>query len=179
MSRLGRKPVTVPQGASVEVKEDRIVVKGKNGQLSMPLVENISVEVKDGAVHVARANEEKPTKAAHGMVRAMINNMVVGVTEGYTKTLEIEGVGYRAAMKGKNLGLSLGFSHPVEVVPPEGISFAVEGATKIFVKGIDKQVVGQNAAIKRGYRAPEPYKGKGIHYLGEHILRKAGKTATK
>lgn len=150
MSRLGRKPVTVPQGASVEVKEDRIVVKGKNGQLSMPLVENISVEVKDGAVHVARANEEKPTKAAHGMVRAMINNMVVGVTEGYTKTLEIEGVGYRAAMKGKNLGLSLGFSHPVEVVPPEGISFAVEGATKIFVKGIDKQVVGQIAAIIRG-----------------------------
>lgn len=179
MSRLGRKPVTVPQGASVEVKEDRIVVKGKNGQLSMPLVENISVEVKDGAVHVARANEEKPTKAAHGMVRAMINNMVVGVTEGYTKTLEIEGVGYRAAMKGKNLGLSLGFSHPVEVVPPEGISFAVEGVTKIFVKGIDKQVVGQIAAIIRGYRAPEPYKGKGIHYLGEHILRKAGKTATK
>lgn len=179
MSRLGRKPVTVPQGASVEVKEDRIVVKGKNGQLSMPLVENISVEVKDGAVHVARANEEKPTKAAHGMVRTMINNMVVGVTEGYTKTLEIEGVGYRAAMKGKNLGLSLGFSHPVEVVPPEGISFAVEGATKIFVKGIDKQVVGQIAAIIRGYRAPEPYKGKGIHYLGEHILRKAGKTATK
>lgn len=179
MSRLGRKPVTVPQGASVEVKEDRIVVKGKNGQLSMPLVENISIEVKDGAVHVARANEEKPTKAAHGMVRAMINNMVVGVTEGYTKTLEIEGVGYRAAMKGKNLGLSLGFSHPVEVVPPEGISFAVEGATKIFVKGIDKQVVGQIAAIIRGYRAPEPYKGKGIHYLGEHILRKAGKTATK
>ena len=179
MSRLGRKPVTVPQGASVEVKEDRIVVKGKNGQLSMPLVENISVEVKDGAVHVARANEEKPTKAAHGMVRAMINNMVVGVTEGYTKTLEIEGVGYRAAMKGKNLGLSLGFSHPVEVVPPEGISFAVEGATKTFVKGIDKQVVGQIAAIIRGYRAPEPYKGKGIPYLGEHILRKAGKTATK
>ncbi|MDY4032767.1 MAG: 50S ribosomal protein L6 [Pyramidobacter sp.] len=179
MSRLGRKPVTVPQGASVEVKEDRVVVKGKNGQLSMPLVENISVEVKDGAVHVARANEEKSTKAAHGMVRAMINNMVIGVTEGYTKTLEIEGVGYRAAMKGKNLGLSLGFSHPLEVVPPEGITFAVEGATKIFVKGIDKQVVGQIAAIIRGYRAPEPYKGKGIHYLGEHILRKAGKTATK
>ena len=179
MSRLGRKPVTVPQGTSVEVKEDRIVVKGKNGQLSMPLVENISVEVKDGAVHVARANEEKPTKAAHGMVRAMINNMVIGVTEGYTKTLEIEGVGYRAAMKGKNLGLSLGFSHPLEVVPPEGITFAVEGATKIFVKGIDKQVVGQIAAIIRGYRAPEPYKGKGIHYLGEHILRKDGKTATK
>lgn len=179
MSRLGRKPVTVPQGASVEVKEDRVVVKGKNGQLSMPLVENISVEVKDGAVHVARANEEKSTKAAHGMVRAMINNMVIGVTEGYIKTLEIEGVGYRAAMKGKNLGLSLGFSHPLEVVPPEGITFAVEGATKIFVKGIDKQVVGQIAAIIRGYRAPEPYKGKGIHYLGEHILRKAGKTATK
>lgn len=179
MSRLGRKPVTVPQGASVEVKEGRIVVKGKNGELSMPLVKNISIEVKDGAVHVSRANEEKPTKAAHGMVRSMINNMVIGVTEGYTKTLEIEGVGYRAAMKGKNLGLSLGFSHPVEVVPPAGITFAVEGATKIFVKGIDKHAVGQIAAIIRGYRAPEPYKGKGIHYLGEHILRKAGKTATK
>jgi len=179
MSRLGRKPVTVPQGTSVEVTEDRIVVKGKNGELSMPLVKNISVEVKDGAVHVTRANEEKPTKAAHGMVRAMINNMVTGVTEGYTKTLEIEGVGYRAAMKGNNLGLSLGFSHPLEVVPPEGITFAVEGTTKIFVKGIDKQAVGQIAAIIRGYRAPEPYKGKGIHYLGEHILRKAGKTASK
>ncbi|MGN0838308.1 MAG: 50S ribosomal protein L6 [Pyramidobacter sp.] len=179
MSRLGRKPITIPKGASVEVKEGKIIVKGKNGELSMPLVKNISVEVKDGVVHVSRSNEEKPTKAAHGMTRAMINNMVIGVTEGYTKTLEIEGVGYRAAMKGKNLGLSLGFSHPVEVVPPAGITFSVDGTNKIFVKGIDKQAVGQVAANIRSYRAPEPYKGKGIHYLGEHILRKVGKAASK
>jgi large subunit ribosomal protein L6 len=179
MSRLGRKPITIPKGASVEVKEGKIIVKGKNGELSMPLVKNISVEVKDGVVHVSRSNEEKPTKAAHGMTRAMINNMVIGVTEGYTKTIEIEGVGYRAAMKGKNLGLSLGFSHPVEVVPPAGITFSVDGTNKIFVKGIDKQAVGQVAANIRSYRAPEPYKGKGIHYLGEHILRKVGKAASK
>lgn len=179
MSRIGRKPITLPKGVSVEVKEGKIVVKGAHGELSMDSIHNISVEVKDGAVHVLRANEEIPTKAAHGMVRAMINNMVVGVTEGYTKVLEIVGVGYRAAMKGKNLGLSLGFFHPVEVVPPAGISFAVDGNTTILVKGIDKQAVGQIAAIIREYRAPEPYKGKGIHYKGERILRKAGKTASK
>ena len=179
MSRLGRKPITLPKGASVEIKDEQIVVKGKNGELSMPLSKNISVEVKDGVVHVSRANEEKAIKAAHGMVRAMINNMVTGVTEGFTKTLEIEGVGYRAAMKGKNLGLNLGYSHPIEVVPPKGITFEVEGATKIFVKGADKQVVGQISAIIRGYRGPEPYKGKDIRYQGEHILRKAGKTAGK
>jgi large subunit ribosomal protein L6 len=179
MSRLGRKPITLPKGASVEIKDEQIVVKGKNGELSMPLSKNISVEVKDGVVHVTRANEEKATKAAHGMIRAMINNMVTGVTEGFTKTLEIEGVGYRAAMKGKNLGLNLGYSHPIEVVPPKGITFEVEGATKIFVKGADKQAVGQISAIIRSYRGPEPYKGKGIRYQGEHILRKAGKTAGK
>lgn len=179
MSRLGRKPITLPKGASVEIKDEMIVVKGKNGQLTLPMSKNVAVEVKDGVVHVTRANEEKATKAAHGMVRAMINNMVTGVTEGFTKVLEIEGVGYRAAMKGKNLGLNLGYSHPIEVVPPAGITFEVEGTTKIFVKGADKQVVGQISAIIRGYRGPEPYKGKGIRYQGEHILRKAGKTATK
>jgi len=179
MSRLGRKPITLPKGASVEVKDHLIVVKGKNGELTLPMSKNVNVEVKDGVVHVTRENEEKATKAAHGMVRAMINNMVTGVTEGFTKVLEIEGVGYRAAMKGKNLGLNLGYSHPIEVVPPAGITFEVEGTTKIFVKGADKQVVGQISAIIRGYRGPEPYKGKGIRYQGEHILRKAGKTATK
>lgn len=179
MSRLGRKPVVIPQGASVEVKDGKIIVKGKGGELSMPMSRHISVDVKGAEVLVSRDNEEKPTKAAHGMVRAMINNMVIGVTEGYTKTLEITGVGYKAAMSGKNLVLSLGFSHPVEVVPPAGITFSVDGALKIIVKGIDKQAVGQIAAIIRGYRGPEPYKGKGIHYLGEHILRKAGKTAGK
>lgn len=179
MSRLGRKPVAIPQGASVEVKDGMIVVKGKGGELSMPLSRNISVEVKDGTATVSRANEDKATKAAHGMIRAMIANMVIGVTEGYTKTLEITGVGYKAAMSGKNLTLSLGYSHPIEVVPPAGITFSVDGALKILVKGIDKQAVGQIAAIIRGYRGPEPYKGKGIHYLGEVILRKAGKTAGK
>ena len=179
MSRLGRKPITLPKGASVEIKDEQIVVKGKNGELSMPLSKNISVEVKDGVVHVTRANEEKATKAAHGMIRAMINNMVTGVTEGFTKTLEIEGVGYRAAMKGKNLGLNLGYSHPIEVVPPKGITFEVEGATKIFVKGADKQAVGQISAIIRSYRGPEPYKGKGIRYDNEVIRRKVGKTGVK
>ena len=153
MSRLGRKP-------SVEVKDQQIVVKGKNGELSMPLSKNIAVEVKDGVVHVSRANEEKATKAAHGMIRAMINNMVTGVTEGFTKTLEIEGVGYRAAMKGKNLGLNLGYSHPIEVVPPQGITFEVEGATKIHVKGADKQVVGQISAITSCARPARPHPSK-------------------
>ena len=179
MSRLGRKPITLPQGVSVEVKDGKVSVKGKNGELSMPVSKHITVEVKDGIVHVSRDNEAKPVKAAHGMMRAMINNMVIGVSQGFTKVLEIEGVGYRAAMKGNNLGLSLGFSHPLEIVPPAGISFSTDGPTKIFVKGIDKQAVGQIAAIIRSYRAPEPYKGKGIRYQGEHILRKAGKTAGK
>lgn len=179
MSRLGRKPITIPKGASVEVKEGKVIVKGKIGELSMPVAKNITVEVKDGVVHVSRGNDDKPTKAAHGMVRAMINNMIIGVMQGYSKTLEIEGVGYRATLKGKNLGLTLGFTHPIEVVPPAGITFAVDGNTKIIVKGCDKQAVGQMAATIRGYRPPEPYKGKGIHYLGEHILRKAGKTAAK
>lgn len=179
MSRLGRKPITLPQGVKVELKDGKVVVNGKNGELSMPVSKGIVVEVKDGVVHVTRTNEAKPTKAAHGMMRAMINNMVIGVSEGFTKNLEIEGVGYRAAMKGKNLGLSLGYSHPIEVVPPEGITFSVDGTTKISVKGADKQVVGQISAIIRSYRAPEPYKGKGIRYQGEHILRKAGKTAGK
>ena len=175
MSRLGRKPVTVPQGASVEVKENRIVVKGRNGELSMPLVENISVEVKDGAVHVARANEEKTTKAAHGMVRAMINNMVIGVTEGYTKTLEIEGVGYRAAKQGSKLTLTLGFSHPVEFEDTDTIKIELKDALHFSITGIDKQEVGQFAAEVRGVRPPEPYKGKGIRYVGEYVIRKEGK----
>ncbi len=179
MSRIGRKPITLPQGASVEVRDGKVFVKGKMGELSTPMIKNISVEIKDGAVYVSRANEEKPTRAAHGTVRANIANMLVGVTEGYTKVLEIEGVGYRAAMKGQNLGLSLGYSHPIEVAPPEGISFAVDGTTKILVKGIDKQAVGQISAIIRAKRAPEPYKGKGIHYQGERIFRKAGKSASK
>ena len=179
MSRLGRKPITLPKGVSVEVKDGKVFVKGKIGELSMPISNNIAVDVKDGVVHITRSNDEKPTKAAHGMMRAMINNMVKGVTEGFSKSLEIVGVGYRATLKGKNLTLSLGYTHTIEVVPPAGISFKLDGAQKITVLGSDKQVVGQMAATIRGYRPPEPYKGMGIRYLGEHIIRKAGKTAAK
>lgn len=179
MSRIGRKPIAVPQGVAVEVKNGAIVVKGAQTELSMPVIKNIDVELKDGQVVVTRANEEKPTKAAHGMVRAMINNMIIGVTDGYTRVLEIQGVGYRAAMKGEKLVLSLGYSHPVEVDPPKGVTFGVDGNTTIMIKGADKQVVGQIAAVVRGYRAPEPYKGKGIRYKGEYVARKAGKTGGK
>ncbi|MCF4152457.1 50S ribosomal protein L6 [Dethiosulfovibrio sp. F2B] len=179
MSRIGLKPVTLPSGTTVSVANDKIVVKGAKGELSMPTIQDISVEISDGIVKVARANELKKTKSAHGMVRAMIQNMVIGVTDGYEIKLEIVGVGYRAQMQGSNLQLSLGFSHPVIHEAPKGIEFATDGPTKISVKGIDKQLVGQTAAIIRGYRPPEPYKGKGIRYEGEHIIRKAGKAGAK
>lgn len=179
MSKIGRKPVNLPKGVSVELKDGAIVVKQDKNVLSMPEVKNINIEVSDGRVHVSRANDEKPTRAAHGMVRSMIYNMVVGVSEGYTRVLEIQGVGYRAAMKGDKLVLSLGFSHPVEITPPAGITFAVDGNTTIMVKGMDKQAVGQVASEIRAWRAPEPYKGKGIRYKGEYVRRKAGKTGSK
>lgn len=179
MSRIGRKPIALSGGASVEVAGDQIVVKGPKGQLSMPCIEDISLEMGDGVINVARANEMKKTKAAHGMVRAMVQNMITGVTDGYERKLEIVGVGYRAQMQGKDLLLSLGFSHPVVHEAPQGIEFTTDGPTKISVKGIDKQLVGQTAAIIRGYRPPEPYKGKGIRYEGEHIIRKAGKAGAK
>lgn len=179
MSRIGRKIIALPNGASVDVASDRIVVKGPKGELSMPVIEDITLQVADGTVSVHRANEMKKTKAAHGMVRAMVQNMVTGVTEGYETKLEIVGVGYKAQMQGKDLLLNLGFSHPVVHEAPNGVEFATDGPTKISVKGIDKQVVGQTAAIIRGYRPPEPYKGKGIRYQGEHIIRKAGKAGSK
>ncbi len=179
MSRIGRKIINLPKGASVGVVDERIVVKGPKGELSMPVIEDISLQVVDGVVSVARSNEMKKTKAAHGMVRAMIQNMVTGVTEGYEKKLEIIGVGYKVQMQGKDLLLNLGFSHPVLHEAPEGIEFATDGPTKMSVKGIDKQTVGQTAAVIRGYRPPEPYKGKGIRYQGENIIRKAGKAGAK
>ncbi len=179
MSRIGRKPIALPQGVTVEIKEGLIVVKGAKEQLSTPMMNHISVKVQDGQVQVSRDNDEKATRAAHGMIRAMINNMVTGVTTGYTRELEIIGVGYRAQMQGSKLVLNLGYSHPIEVDPPKGISFACDGPNNIAVKGADKQAVGQCAAIIRGYRPPEPYKGKGIRYKGEHIIRKAGKSGTK
>ena len=179
MSRIGRKAITLPKGVDVTVNGQHVTVKGAKGTLEMDVMQNISVAVADGTVSVTRANDDKAVRAAHGMTRALINNMVVGVTEGFQKVLEIVGVGYRAQMQGKNLVLSLGFSHPVEVVPPAGIEFACESPIKIIVRGIDKQLVGQVASNVRGYRPPEPYKGKGIRYAGEYVIRKAGKAGAK
>jgi large subunit ribosomal protein L6 len=179
MSRIGRKPIPLPKGVTVTVNGDDVTVKGLKGSLDFKVLPGISVEVKEDQVMVSRSSDEKAMRAAHGMTRAIINNMVVGVSQGFEKQLEIIGVGYRAQMQGKNLVLSLGFSHPVEVVPPAGIELATDGPTKIFVRGIDRQKVGQMAAQIRGYRPPEPYKGKGIRYVGEYVMRKAGKAGSK
>lgn len=179
MSRIGRKAIALPKGVEVTIDGQHVAVKGAKGTLEMNVMPNISVKVEDGQIHVDRASEEKAVRAAHGMTRALINNMVCGVTDGFSKTLEIVGVGYRAQMQGKNLQLTLGFSHPVDVTPPEGIEFACESPIKIIIRGIDKQLVGQVASNVRGYRPPEPYKGKGIRYAGEYVIRKAGKAGAK
>lgn len=179
MSRIGRKPIEIPKGVEVKIDGHHISVKGSKGTLDFNIMPEIEVEQSDGKITVTRRNDEKHVRAAHGMTRAMINNMVIGVDKGFEKSLEIIGVGYRAQMQGKNLVMALGFSHPVEVAPPKGIEFAVDGPTKILIRGIDKQAVGQIAANIRGYRPPEPYKGKGIRYVGEYVIRKAGKAGGK
>ncbi|MDR3255197.1 MAG: 50S ribosomal protein L6 [Synergistaceae bacterium] len=179
MSRIGRKPVPLPKGVDVKIEAREVTVKGSKGTLSFGFMPDISVSFDGGQLSVIRKNDQKNVKAAHGMTRAILSNMVVGVNHGFEKVLEIIGVGYRAQMQGKNLVLALGFSHPVEVVPPDGIELAVEGPTKVIVRGIDKQLVGQTAANIRGYRPPEPYKGKGIRYVGEYVIRKAGKAGGK
>lgn len=179
MSRIGRKPIPLPKGVDAKIEGDSVTIKGTKGALSFGIMSNIDVSMEDGQIIVTRANDEKSVRAAHGMTRAILNNMVVGVNTGFERILEIIGVGYRAQMQGKNLVLALGFSHPVEVVPPEGIELAVDGPTKVIVRGIDKQLVGQTAANIRGYRPPEPYKGKGIRYAGEYVIRKAGKAGGK
>lgn len=176
MSRIGIQPVVVPSGVNVEIGSDNAVqVKGPKGQLSQKLTPRLQLVQEDGVVRVVRTSEEREVKALHGLTRSLLNNMVVGVTEGYTKTLEIQGVGYRAQMQGKTLVLNVGFSHTVPIVPPEGITFQVEGNNRVMVSGIDKQAVGEEAARIRGVRPPEPYKGKGIRYAGEFVRRKAGK----
>lgn len=179
MSKIGRKPITLPSGVTIDVATDVITVKGSKESLTLKRAKNINVEVKDGQIEVSRTSDDKAARAAHGMTRAIIANMITGVTEGYTKVLEIQGVGYRATMQGSKLVLSLGYSHPVEILPPDGITFAVDGNTTVMVKGADKQVVGQVASEIRAWRAPEPYKGKGIRYKGEFVRRKAGKTGSK
>ena len=179
MSKIGRKPIKLPQGVEVKLNGSHVTVKGAKGTLEMDLMPNLSVAVENGEVTVTRANETKPVKSAHGMTRSLLNNMIIGVSEGFSKTLDIVGVGYRAQMKGKTLSMNLGYSHLVEIDPPAGITFACESPIKIIVSGIDKQLVGQTAANVREWRSPEPYKGKGIRYTDEYVIRKAGKTGGK
>ena len=180
MSRIGRLPIAVPAGVTVEIAANNVVtVKGPNGTLTRELAPEMEIKNENGTIVVTRPNDLKRMKSLHGLTRTLINNMVIGVTEGYQKVLEINGVGYRAAKSGKKLTLSLGYSHPVEMEDPEGIETVLEGQNKITVKGIDKEKVGQYAAEIREKRRPEPYKGKGIKYADEVIRRKVGKTGKK
>jgi large subunit ribosomal protein L6 len=177
MSRIGKAPIAVPGGVDVTVAERTITVKGPKGSLSRELPGVITVRQEDSTLLVERPNDERQNRALHGLTRSLVNNMVVGVTTGFTKELEIVGVGYRAAAPSPTrLDLALGFSHPVAVDAPAGISFECPVPTRIIVKGIDKELVGQVAANIRKIRKPEPYKGKGVRYLGEHVAKKAGKT---
>ncbi|HEX3173390.1 MAG TPA: 50S ribosomal protein L6 [Solirubrobacterales bacterium] len=177
MSRIGRKPIPVPEAVTVEVAPGRVAVKGPKGELSQVLSTDMKVEQENGTVVVSRPTDRGEHRALHGLTRSLIANMVEGVTEGFEKRLEIQGVGYRAALKGKNLELALGYSHPVSVEAPEGIEFEVPQPTEIVIRGIDKQLVGQVTADIRKRRPPEPYKGKGIRYRDEHVMRKVGKRA--
>lgn len=175
MSRVGRKPVDIPKGVQVKVDGTSVTVKGPKGELTQTFHRDMQIAVEDSQV-VVKTPDDPLYDAMHGLTRALINNMVAGVTQGYKKDLEIEGVGYRAELQGKNLVLSLGFSHTVPIEPPPGISFVVDKSQRLFtVEGIDRQLVGEVAAEIRSIRPPEPYKGKGIHYLGERVRRKAGK----
>ncbi len=180
MSRIGKAPIAVPSGVDVSVSGSTISVKGPKGALVRDVPSLITVVVDGESVNVERPNDENKTKALHGLTRSLVNNMVIGVTDGFKKELEIHGVGYRAEAKGPNsLRLNLGFSHPVDVSAPDGITFEVPQQTQIIVTGIDKEIVGQVAANIRSIRKPEPYKGKGVRYAGERILRKAGKAGKK
>ncbi len=180
MSRIGRMPIAVPAGVTVEIAENNVVtVKGPKGTLTRTLAPEMDIKLEGAQVVVTRPNDLKRMKSLHGLTRTLINNMVVGVTNGYEKKLEVNGVGYRAAKAGKKLTLNLGYSHPVEMLDPEGIESVVEGQNIIIIKGIDKEKVGQYAAEIRDKRRPEPYKGKGIKYADEVIRRKVGKTGKK
>jgi len=175
MSRIGRLPIPVPSGVDVTIDGRQVTVKGPKGTLSRVLHPDMTISREDGTLVVTRPTEQKTHKQLHGLTRTLVNNMVVGVTDGYRKGLEITGVGYRAALSGKKLQLNLGYSHQIEIDPPEGITFEVENPTRLAVVGIDKELVGQIAAKVRATRKPEPYKGKGVRYAGEYIRRKAGK----
>ncbi len=176
MSRIGKNPIAIPSGVDVKIDGQDVTVKGPKGELSVTISEPISAAVEEQQVVVTRPNDERRNRALHGLSRSLINNLVVGVTEGYTRKLEIFGVGYRVAAKGRDLEFALGYSHPVPIEAPEGITFAVESPTKFSVTGIDKQQVGQISANIRRLRRPDPYKGKGIRFEGEQVRRKVGKT---
>jgi large subunit ribosomal protein L6 len=177
MSRIGKMPIAIPAGVTFDVSPENVVtVKGPKGTLEKAMHRNIKLSVEDGQVVATRSNDEKENKALHGLVRALVNNMVIGVSEGYQKTLELVGVGYRAALQGKKLVMNLGYSHPVEINAVDGIDFEIVSPTKLIVRGIDKELVGGVAAEIRAWRKPEPYKGKGIKFEGEIIRRKVGKT---
>jgi large subunit ribosomal protein L6 len=175
MSRIGKSPIDLPSGVEVKVSGNVVSVKGPKGTLTQEIQPSMSVDIDDGTLTVSRENDERQVRALHGLTRSLINNMVIGVTDGYSKELTAVGVGYRAALKGNTLELQVGFSHPVSIEAPDGIAFDVPEPTKIIVSGIDKQMVGQIAANVRAVRPPEPYKGKGIRYVDEYVRRKAGK----
>ncbi|CAH8773198.1 50S ribosomal protein L6 [Paenibacillus dendritiformis] len=179
MSRIGRKPITVPGGVTVTLDNSVITIKGPKGSLSREIHKDMKVSVEENVIHVERPSDNKLHRSLHGTTRSIISNMVNGVTEGFSKTLELVGVGYRANKTGNKLVLNVGYSHPVEITPEEGIEFELPAQTKIIVKGIDKERVGEYAAKIRSVREPEPYKGKGIKYEGERILRKEGKAGKK
>ncbi|HMS76374.1 50S ribosomal protein L6 [Gordonia sp. (in: high G+C Gram-positive bacteria)] len=176
MSRIGKNPIAIPAGVTVSIDGQNITVKGPKGELTHTVTEPIAVAQEDGNIVVTRPNDERRSRALHGLNRSLVNNLVIGVTQGYTNKMEIFGVGYRVQAKGKDLEFALGYSHPVPIEAPEGITFAVETPTKFSVSGIDKQKVGEISAVIRRLRRPDPYKGKGIRYEGEQIRRKVGKT---
>jgi large subunit ribosomal protein L6 len=177
LSRIGKQPIPLPAGVSVSISPGRVMVNGPLGELSETIPQRMSVEQRDGELVVTRPTDRGEDRALHGLARTLVSNMVEGVTKGFEKSLEIQGVGYRAALRGTSLELSVGYSHPVVINPPDGIAFEVPAPTQIVVKGIDKQKVGQVAADVRKVRPPEPYKGKGIRYAGEYVARKVGKRA--
>ncbi|NII41305.1 large subunit ribosomal protein L6 [Curtobacterium flaccumfaciens] len=176
MSRIGRLPIDIPAGATVSVDGQNVAVKGPKGELTLVIAEPIQATVEDNQVLVSRPDDERSSRALHGLTRSLIANQIIGVTQGYSKGLEVVGTGYRVAAKGSDLEFALGYSHSITVNPPAGISFAVEGNNKVTVNGIDKQLVGEVAANIRKLRKPEPYKGKGVRYAGEIVRRKAGKS---
>jgi len=177
MSRIGRAPIPIPDGVTVDITGQKVTVKGPKGELSHTVVEPIRIAAEDGRLVVTRPTDRGPHRALHGLSRSLVANLVTGVSAGFERRLEIQGVGYRAQMKGQALELAVGYSHPVTIDPPDGIQFEVPAPTQVVVKGIDKQLVGEIAAQVRGVRPPEPYKGKGVRYAGEAVRRKVGKRA--